>query len=180
MILLEARGVVLTDKFKILWHAFEICKDAYFFDYMGRKQEAHEEDESPAPLLTADKLLKFALDKYTYRSCINNHVWRSSSNREAEFVALAADVNAPKGNLNLTEKIARKLKPNGCGGGAATKAGTGNKRESKKENAARLTLWQSECITLKKVPPTPGGPSNITFTKKEHPRLGTKSKPFHW
>ena len=25
--LLEARGVVLTDKFKILWRAFEICKD---------------------------------------------------------------------------------------------------------------------------------------------------------
>ena len=26
--LLEARGVVLTDKFKILWRAFELCKDA--------------------------------------------------------------------------------------------------------------------------------------------------------
>ena len=25
--LLEARGVVLTDKFKILWRAFELCKD---------------------------------------------------------------------------------------------------------------------------------------------------------
>ena len=47
--LLEARGMVLTDKFKILWRAFEICKDAYFVDYMGRKQEAHEEDESPTP-----------------------------------------------------------------------------------------------------------------------------------
>ena len=28
VILLEACGVVLTDKFKILWRAFEICKDA--------------------------------------------------------------------------------------------------------------------------------------------------------
>ena len=35
--LLEARGVVLTDKFKILWRAFELCKDSYFVDYMGRK-----------------------------------------------------------------------------------------------------------------------------------------------
>ena len=36
--LLEAHGVVLTDKFKILWRAFELCKDAYFVEYMGRKQ----------------------------------------------------------------------------------------------------------------------------------------------
>ena len=44
VILLEARGVVLTDKFKILWRAFEICKETQFFEYMGHKQEAHEED----------------------------------------------------------------------------------------------------------------------------------------
>ena len=36
--LLEARGVVLTDNLKILWHAFELCKDAYFVEYMGRKK----------------------------------------------------------------------------------------------------------------------------------------------
>ena len=40
--LLEASGVVLTDKVLILWRAFEICKDAYFLEYMGRNQEAHE------------------------------------------------------------------------------------------------------------------------------------------
>ena len=66
--LLEARGVVLTDKFKMLWRAFELCKDAYFVEYMGRNQEAHEEDESPIPSLTVEKILKFALDKYTDRS----------------------------------------------------------------------------------------------------------------
>ena len=81
--LLEACGVVLTDTFKILWRAFELCKDAYFVDYMGQKQEAHEEDKSPIPSLTVDKLLKFALDKYTDRSLINNRVWGSSSKREA-------------------------------------------------------------------------------------------------
>ena len=90
MILLEAPGVVLTDKFKILWRAFEIYKDAYFVKYMGRKQDAHEEDDSPIPSLTIDKLLKFALDKYTDQSHINNCVWGSSSKREAEFVALTA------------------------------------------------------------------------------------------
>ena len=36
--LLEACGVVLTDKFKIMWRAFELCKDAYFVEYTGRKQ----------------------------------------------------------------------------------------------------------------------------------------------
>ena len=61
--LLEARGMVLTDKFKILWHAFEICKDAYFVEYMGCKQEAHGEDKRPVPLLTVDKLLKFAMSE---------------------------------------------------------------------------------------------------------------------
>ena len=30
--LLEARVVVLTNKFKILWHTFELCKDLYFID----------------------------------------------------------------------------------------------------------------------------------------------------
>ena len=75
MSLLEARVVVLTDKFKIMWRAFEICKDSYFVEYMGHKQEAHEEDESPVPSLTVDNILKFALDKYTDRPRINNHVW---------------------------------------------------------------------------------------------------------
>ena len=32
--LLEDRGAVLTDKFKILWRSFELCKDAYFFEYV--------------------------------------------------------------------------------------------------------------------------------------------------
>ena len=63
--LLEACGVVLTDKFKILWRAFEICRDTYFVKYMGLKKEAHEEDESPIPSITVNKLLKFAQDKYT-------------------------------------------------------------------------------------------------------------------
>ena len=47
--LLEAREVVLTDKFKILWRAFDICKDAYFVKYMGRKQKVHDEDNSQLP-----------------------------------------------------------------------------------------------------------------------------------
>ena len=73
--LLEACGVVLTDKFNIIWRAFELCKDAYFVEYMGRKQEAHEEDEIPVLSLAIDKLLKFALD----RSRIYNHAWGLSS-----------------------------------------------------------------------------------------------------
>ena len=68
VILLETRDVVLTDKFKIMWRTFEICKGAYFFEDMGRNQEAHEDDEIPTPSLTVDKLLKFALDKYTDQS----------------------------------------------------------------------------------------------------------------
>ena len=83
MSLLEAHGLVLIDKFKIIWRAFELCKDAYFVDYMERKEEAHEEDESPVTLLTIDNILKFALDKYTYRYRIDNHVWGSSSKWEA-------------------------------------------------------------------------------------------------
>ena len=73
--LLEAYGVVLTDKFKIMWRAFDICKDTYFVEYIGRKKEAHEEDYVPVPSLTVVKLLKFALDKYTDRSRIENTVW---------------------------------------------------------------------------------------------------------
>ena len=74
----------------------------------------------------------------------------------------------------------KNQKPNEGGGGVAPKSGKFDKPKSKKEKAARLALWQSECIALKKVPPTPGGPSTITFTKKEHPGFGTKIKPFHW
>ena len=39
--LLEACGVVLTDKLKMMWHTFELCKDAYFVKYMGPKEEVH-------------------------------------------------------------------------------------------------------------------------------------------
>ena len=138
--LLEDSDMVLTDKFKNLWHAFELCKYAYSVEYMGHKQESHKEDESPTPLLTVNKLLKFALDKYTDRSCINNHVRVSSSKREAEFVALTAHVTTLKGKMKLDEKIAKKLKPNRGGGGAELKARKGDKRDFQKENAARLAL----------------------------------------
>ena len=124
---------------------------------MRRKHKAHEEDEIPTPLITVDKILKFALDKYVEQSRINNHVWGPLSKREAEFVDLAAKVTTLKGNLKLAEKIAKKQKQNRGGGGAAPKARTGDKRNPQKEKAACLDLWQSECIALKKVPPTPGG-----------------------
>jgi hypothetical protein len=35
--LLEARGTVLPDKFKVLWRGFDLCKDENFRDYMTRK-----------------------------------------------------------------------------------------------------------------------------------------------
>ena len=79
-----------------------------------------------------------------------------------------------KGNLKVDEKIYKKQKPSRGGGGAAPKASTGNKPESQKENAARLALWQSECIALNKLPPTPGGTSIITFTKSNTPGLALR------
>ena len=117
-------------------------------------------------MLTFDKLLEFALDKSTDRSSINNHVWGSSSKIEAEFVALAAKLTTLKGNLKISEKIAKDQKPSVCEGGAAVRSRTGDKRDSQKVKAARLDLWQSECIALKKVPPTLGGPLTRTITKK--------------
>ena len=130
--LLEDRGVVLTDEFKILRRAFGLFKDAYFVEYMGRKQEAHEEDEIPTLSLTVYNILNFALDKYKDQSRINNHVCGSSSKMEAKFVALAAKVTTLPGILNLSEEIANKQKPNEGGGVSVPKARTGDKGESKK------------------------------------------------
>ena len=84
--LLEARGTVITDKFKVLWRGFDLCKGDNFRDYMARKQEDHEEEETSPPSLTIDRLLKFALDKYTNRTCVDNHIWGSSLKREEDFV----------------------------------------------------------------------------------------------
>ena len=81
-------------------------------------------------------------------------------------MVLAAEVITLKGNLELAEKIAKKQKPKGRGRGAAPKAGTSEKCESKKGKSARLALWESKCIALKKLPPTPGVPSTRTFMKK--------------
>ena len=114
--LLEARGTVLPDKFKVLWRGFELCKDDNFRDYMARKQESHEEDETSPLSLTIDMLLKFALDKYTNRTRANNHIWGSSSKREEDFVALSAEINSLKGNLKLQAKIIKKQ--HGVGGGS--------------------------------------------------------------
>ena len=129
MSLLEAYGVVLTDKFKTLWRTFELCKDAYFVDYVGRKQEAHEEDKSSTPSFIIDKLLNFALDNYTDRYCIYNHVWGLLSKREEGFFALAAAVTTLKGKLKLAEKISKNQKPNRGGGYSAQKYRTGDKRD---------------------------------------------------
>ena len=118
---------------------------------MGLKQYSHEEDKIPTPSLTVEKILMFALEKYMDRSHINNYVWGLSSKREAEFVALAAKVTTLKGNLKLDDKIAKKQKSSGGVGGAATKARTGKNHESQKEETARLDLWKSDFIALKKI-----------------------------
>ena len=91
-------------------------------------------------MLTVDRLLKFALDKYMDRSHIDNHVWGSPSKGEAEFVALVAEVTTLKGNLKLAEKIAKKQKLKGGGRGPASKARAADKRDPQKEKAARLAL----------------------------------------
>ena len=102
---------------------------------MGRKQ-GHEEDEIPTPSLTVNKLLKFALEKFTDRSRINNHVRGLLSGRGPEFVTLSAEVTTLKGNLKLVEKTSKRQKSNRSGGGgtpnAVRSAGTNNKHESKK------------------------------------------------
>ena len=90
---------------------------------MGHKQYAHEEGESTTSSLTVRKLLKFALDKYTDRSRIDNHVWGLSSKREEEFFALADEVTTLKGKLKLDERIATNQKHRGGGGGAAQRPG---------------------------------------------------------
>ena len=137
-------------------------------------------DEIPTPSLTVENLLKFALNKYTDQFQIDNHVWRSSSKRKAEFVALAAEVTTLKGNMKISDKISKDQKPNRGKGDESPKYRTGDKRKSKKEKAARLVLWQIDCIALKKVPPTPGGPSTKNFTKEEYPGFSTKKKRLHW
>ena len=78
---------------------------------MGRKQ-GHKEDEIPTPSLTVNKLLKFALEKFTDRSQINNHVRGLLSRRGAEFVTLSAEVTTLKGNLKLSGNIAKNQKSN--------------------------------------------------------------------
>ena len=93
--LLEARGEAINDKFKVLWRAFELVKDENVRQYMVCKQESHEEDDSSA--LTVDKLLKFAQDKYTERTRANSNIWGSSSQREEEVVALAAEISNSEG-----------------------------------------------------------------------------------
>ena len=179
--LLKARGTVLPDKFKVLWRGFELCKDENFRDYMARKQEAHEEDETSPPSLTIDRLLKFTLDKYTDRSCADNHIWGSSSKREEDFVALSAEINSLKGNLKLQAKIIKK-QHGGGGGGTKTPSGgpPAGKNESYKANAAKKAQWASECKALKKVPPKSPRQTVRTFTKAEHPGFSANSKPHYW
>ena len=70
------------------------------------------------------------------------------SKTEAGFVALTAEVNTLNGNLKLSEKILKKHKPIGGGGGPVSKARASDKREPQKEKAARLALWQIEFISL--------------------------------
>ena len=120
--------------------AFDLCKDSYFFEYMGCKNESYQEGDIPTPSVTVENILNFALEKYTDLSWINNHVWGSSFKREAKFVTLAAEVTTLNGNMNLAEKIAKNQNPNRGGGGASAKYRTGDKHKYKKEKEARLAL----------------------------------------
>jgi hypothetical protein len=166
-----ARGAMVDDPVNLLFNAYLVVPCYHFKTYMKQKHNGYL---NGTLTLTHKVLMAFAKAHFDYLK--NTGQWGAKSPDDEKIVAMAAKINALKGQLKLDPKlsaIAKDKKKNGRGenkGKKKNKKDTSNKKYQKNDEA-----W-------KKVPPKEGDPKEkqlgkYTFQWCEHHMAWTAHTP---
>jgi hypothetical protein len=166
-----ARGATVDDPLNILFNAYLVVPCYHFKTYMKQKHNGYLDGTLT---LTHEVLMAFAKAHFDYLK--NTGQWGAKSPDDEKIVAMAAEINALKGQLKLDPKlsaIAKDKKKEDKGenkGKKKNKKDTSNKKYQKKDEA-----W-------KKVPPKEGDPKEkqlgkYTFQWCEHHMAWTAHRP---
>ena len=154
---LIARGAKIDDPIGILFDAYRTVSCSHFKTYIIRKHEMYLDGELPT--LTHEQLMAMATDKFTYLKTKN--LWGSKSDQD-QIVAMAAELNQLKGQLNLSKGLTQAAASSG-----PTNTSTGNhsndsnkKKKDGKKMKNKKDTWnkkrQKQDEAWKKVPPKAG------------------------
>jgi hypothetical protein len=166
-----ARGATVDDPLNLLFNAYLVVPCYHFKTYMKQKHNGYLDGTLT---LTHEVLMAFAKAHFDYLK--NTGQWGAKSPDDEKIVAMAAEINALKGQLKLDPKlsaIAKDKKKDDKGenkGKKKNKKDTSNKKYQKKDEA-----W-------KKVPPKDSDPKEkqvgkYTFQWCEHHMAWTVHKP---
>ena len=166
-----ARGATVDNPLNILLNAYLVVPCYHFKTYMKQKHNGYLDGTLT---LTHEVLMAFAKAHFDYLK--NTGQWGAKSPDDKKIMAMAAEINALKGQLKLDPKlsaIAKDKKKDDKGenkGKKKNKKDTSNKKNQKKDEA-----W-------KKVPPKDSDPKEkqlgkYTFQWCEHHMAWTAHKP---
>ena len=167
-----ARGATVDDPIQILFDAYNAVPCYNFKKYIENQENDYLDGKLAG--ITHEALRKMAKSKFDW--LVNKKKWGARSPDDDKIIAMAAEINALKGQLKLSPKLAEVTNGKDKGDGKKgdkkkkNKKDTKNKKDQKKDEA-----W-------KKVPPKDGEPKekkhgDYTFHWCEHHMAWTVHKP---
>jgi hypothetical protein len=166
-----ARGATVDDPLNLLFNAYLVVPCYHFKTYMKQKHNGYLDGTLT---LTHEALMAFAKAHFDYLK--NTGQWGAKSPDDEKIVAMAAEINALKGQLKLDPKLSAIAKDKKKEDKGVNKSKKKNKKDtSNKKNQKKDEAW-------KKVPPKEGDPKEkqqgkYTFQWCKHHMAWTVHKP---
>ena len=166
-----ARGATVDDPLNLLFNAYLVVPCYHFKTYMKQKHNGYLDGTLT---LTHEVLMAFAKAHFDYLK--NTGQWGAKSPDDEKIVAMAAEINALKGQLKLDPKLSAIAKDKK----KEDKGENKNKKKNKKDTSNKK--YQKKDEAWKKVPPKEGDPKEkqlgkYTFQWCEHHMAWTAHKP---
>ena len=166
-----ARGATVDDPLNLLFNAYLVVPCYHFKTYMKQKHNGYLDGTLT---LTHEVLMAFAKAHFDYLK--NTGQWGAKSPDDKKIMAMAAKINALKGQLKLDPKLSAIAKDKK----KEDKGENKNKKKNKKDTSNKK--YQKKDEAWKKVPPKEGDPKEkqlgkYTFQWCEHHMAWTAHKP---
>ena len=166
-----ARGATVDDPLNLLFNAYLVVPCYHFKTYMKQKHNGYLDGTLT---LTHEVLMAFAKAHFDYLK--NTGQWGAKSPDDEKIVAMAAEINALKGQLKLDPKLSAIAKDKK----KEDKGENKSKKKNKKDTSNKK--YQKKDEAWKKVPPKEGDPKEkqlgkYTFQWCEHHMAWTAHKP---
>ena len=166
-----ARGATVDDPLNLLFNAYLVVPCYHFKTYMKQKHNGYLDGTLT---LTHEVLMAFAKAHFDYLK--NTGQWGAKSPDDEKIVAMAAEINALKGQLKLDPKLSAIAKDKK----KEDKGENKNKKKNKKDTSNKK--YQKKDEAWKKVPPKEGDPKEkqlgkYTFQWCEHHMAWTAHRP---